>query len=363
MTSPKPTIVITGISGNLGLRLLPLLADYQIIGIDLKPPDTHLPIRFEEMDLGHEESCRQLMQLLRDSRVSAIVHLAFVLDPVRNGILDVDRMWRINVGGVARLMEAISETNRYEPIVQKFIAPSSVAVYGPELPSPASEDFPMRAHSLPYAIHKMEAEKVVQQRAPGLRGCSAYMLRPHIFAGATVDNYMLGAFRGTPNGPGERAAKMRQQGRRLPCMLPAGKRYLENRLQFVHVDDVARLIGHILRKSEPEAQRLTVLNVAGRGQPLTFERCIQMAQAKRLLVPGKLTFELILHALWRLGISAIPPAAAPYMTSEYIMDTRRLQEFLGREHETVIRFTIEEAFESCFQNGHGRGSKPASGAN
>jgi nucleoside-diphosphate-sugar epimerase len=352
MTSPKPTIVITGISGNLGLRLLPLLGDYQIIGIDLKPPDTHLPVRFVGMDLGQEESCRDLMQMLRDVRACAILHLAFVLDPVRSGILDVDRMWRINVGGVARLMEAIAETNRYEPIVQKFIAPSSVAVYGPELSSPASEDFPLRAHSLPYAIHKMEAEKVVQQRAPGLRGCSAYLLRPHIFAGATVDNYMVGAFRGTPNGSGERAAKMRQQGRRLPCMLPIGKRYLENRIQFVHVDDMARLIAHILRKTEPEPQRLTVLNVAGRGQPLTFERCIELAHAKRFLVPGKLTFELILQALWRLGISAIPPAAAPYMISEYIMDTRRLQEYLGPDHEKVIRYTIAEAFESCFENGN-----------
>jgi nucleoside-diphosphate-sugar epimerase len=349
MIRPKPTIVITGISGDLGKRLLPLVADYQVIGIDLKPPQTHLPIRFVEMDLGHEESCPQLMHLLRDTRASAILHLAFVVDQVRSGILDVDRMWRINVGGVARLMEAISETNRYESIIKKFIAPSSVAVYGPELSSPASEDFPLQARSLPYAIHKMEAEKVVQQRAPGLRGCSAYILRPHIFAGPTVDNYMVGAFRGTPNGPGERAAKMRKEGKRLPCLLPMGKRYLENRIQFVHVDDVARLIAYILRKTEPEPQRLTVLNVAGRGQPLSFGRCIEMAHAKRYGVPGKLAFELVLEVLWRMGISAIPPSAAPYMSSEYIMDVRRLQEYLGAEHEDVIHYTIAEAFETCFE--------------
>jgi nucleoside-diphosphate-sugar epimerase len=350
MGDAKATVVVTGISGNLGLRLLPQLSDFNVIGIDLNPPQTSLPVNFLQMDLGDENSCRELMLLLRDTRAAVLLHLAFVLDPVRSGILDVDRMWRINVAGTARVIEAIAETNRYEAIVQKFIVPSSVAVYGPALSEPVTEDAPLRAHTLPYAIHKMEAERVIQQRVPGLRGCSAYVLRPHIFAGGTVDNYMVGAFRGTPNGPGARAARMRRQGTRLPCMLPMGKRYLENRIQFVHVDDVARLVAHIVRKTEPEPQRLTVLNVAGRGRPLTFARCIEIAHAKRFAVPGKVSFGLVLQLLWKLGISAIPPAALPYMTSEYTMNTDRLREFLGRDYEKVIHFTAEEAFEDCFAN-------------
>jgi nucleoside-diphosphate-sugar epimerase len=348
MSDPKPTVVVTGISGNLGLRLLPLLADYDVVGVDLNPPQTTLPLRFVRIDLGEEESCRELMLLLRDSRAVAAIHLAFVLDPVRTGILDIDRMWRINVAGTARVMEAVSETNRYETIVRKFIVPSSVAVYGSNLKESVSENAPLQAHTLPYAVHKMEAEKVILQRAPGLRGCSAYVLRPHIFAGATVDNYMVGAFRGTPNGPAKRAAKMRSNGKRLSCMLPMGKRYLENRIQFVHVDDVARLITYIVQRAEPETQRLTVLNVAGRGDPLTFGRCIEIARAPCRRVPGKLTFRLVLRLLWGLGISAIPPEAAPYMTGQYVMDTKRLREFLGADWERVIRHTSGEAFVDCF---------------
>jgi nucleoside-diphosphate-sugar epimerase len=351
MSSPKPTIVVTGISGNLGLRLLPLLADYEVIGVDLKPPNTGLPLRFERMDLGEEESCRELMLLLRDSRPATVIHLAFVLDPVRNGILDLDRMWRINVAGVARLMEAIGETNRYETVVQKFIVPSSVAVYGSDIPGAAGEDYPLGAHSLPYAIHKKEAEKVIQHRAPGLRGCSAYVLRPHIFAGATVENYMVGVFRGTPNGQSERAAAMRSRGKRLPCMLPMGKRYLEHRIQFVHVDDVARLILHIAQRTEPETQRLTVLNVAGRGEPVSIARCLEIARAKCLRVPGKASLRLALRVLWWLGISAVPPEATPYLTGQYVMNTQRLREFLGPDYEKVIRYTVEEAFEDCFASG------------
>ena len=60
-----------------------------------------------------------------------------------------------------------------------------------------------------------------------------------------MENYLLGAFRGTPNGTSARAQKMRNEGKRLPCMLPHGQQYLDNKIQFVHVDDMARLLSHI----------------------------------------------------------------------------------------------------------------------
>jgi nucleoside-diphosphate-sugar epimerase len=348
MGNANPTVLVTGIAGNLGLRLLPELADYQIIGVDLNPPETRQPLRFVRMDLGLEESCRELFLLLRECRPVAVFHLAFVLDPVRTGVFDLERMWQINVAGTARVMEAITEANRDDAIVGKFIFPSSVSAYGSDLSAPATEETPLAAHTLPYAIHKMESDKVVRQRAPALRGCSVYMLRPHIFTGASMENYIVGAFRGTPNGRGKRAARMRAQGKRLPCMLPYGKSYLEKRIQFVHVDDMARLMTHIGRKTEPEAQRLTILNVAGRGDPLTFARCIEMANAKLIRVPGKWAFRLVLEFLWKSGISAIPPEAMPYMTGEYIVNTDRLRKFLGQDYESVIRYTIADALADSF---------------
>jgi nucleoside-diphosphate-sugar epimerase len=341
---PKPAVVITGISGNLGLRLLPLLGSFSVIGVDVNPPRTDLPVQFEPMDLGVEASCRTLYELLRDTKASAVIHLAFVIDPVRSGVFDVTRMWQINVAGTARVMEAVSEANRQtDEGVKQFIFPSSVSVYGPDLPHPVEEDFPLRAHTLPYAIHKKEADEVVRQRSPSLRGCSAYILRPHIFGGASVENYLLGAFRGTPNGKSARAQKMRAAGKRLPCMLPRGQEFLDHKIQFVHVDDMARLIANILRR-EPETQRLTILNVAGRGEPITFGRCVEMAQGKLIRVPGKWIMRLVLEFLWKWQISAIPPEALPYMTSEYTMNTDRLRRFLGPEYEEVIRYTITDAF-------------------
>src|SRR5579864_7560877 len=325
----KPVVVVTGISGNLGTRLLPLLGRFSVIGVDVSPPRTDHELQFESIDLGQESSTRTLFELLRDTHPFAVVHLAFVIDPVRTGVLDVDRMWQINVAGTARVMEAITEVNRTnDDGVKQFIFPSSVSAYGPDYPEAFTEESPLKAHTLPYAIHKKESDEVVQQRSPAMRNCSVYILRPHIFAGQSVENYLMGAFHGTPNGKSDRAKKMREKGTRLPCMLPRGQRYLDNKIQFIHVDDMARLIRHILQR-EPETQRLTVLNVAGRGEPLTFARCIEMAQAKLIRVPGKWVMQQVLKFLWKQKISAIPPEAVPYMTGQYIMNTDKLRRFLG----------------------------------
>jgi len=349
MDTAKPTIIVTGVSGNLGQRLVPQLSDYAVVGVDVTPP-THSPIdRFVPLDLGKEESTRELLLLLRELQPVSLVHLAFVIDPQRSGVLDVDRMWRINVAGTARVMEAITEANRSTgSTIRQFIFPSSVSAYGSDLPAPVAEDSPLGAHTLPYAIHKKESDLVVQQRAPALRGCGVFILRPHIFAGATVENYLMGAFRGTPNGKGSWAARMRQSAKRLPCMLPFGQKYLDNKIQFVHVDDMARLIAWILRR-EPEAQRLTILNVAGRGDPLTFAQCIELAHAKLLRVPGQWGMRRVLQFLWNWKISAIPPDAVPYMTGEYIMNTDRLKNFLGDDYDRVIEKTNLEAFADSFQ--------------
>ncbi len=210
MAFTKPTVIVTGIAGNLGLRLLPQLQDFSVVGVDINEPKTSAPLRFVPMDLGFEESCRTLYHLIRETRPVALIHLAFVIDPVRTGILDLDRMWQINVAGTARVMEAITEANRNQDDgVRQFVFPSSVSAYGSDLPKPVTENFPLGGHTLPYVIHKKESDRVVQQRASALRGCSVYIFRPHIFAGATVENYLIGAFRGTPNGQSKRAVSSR----------------------------------------------------------------------------------------------------------------------------------------------------------
>jgi nucleoside-diphosphate-sugar epimerase len=347
----KPTVLITGISGNLGLRLLKQLSDFNVIGADVREPESAATLaRFEKIDLAEERSCDQLLELMRAHRPEAVAHLAFVLDPLRTGVTNKKQMWLINVAGTSRVTEAIAEHNRMLGGIDKFIFPSSALVYGPELSKPVTEDAPLNAQGLPYALHQQEADRTVQSRARDMK-CKTYILRPHVYAGATVQNYQLGVLRGIPGGKGRLAERLRRQGKRLPLWLPSRGDYLEHKFQFVHVDDVARLIAHILGRKASDP-KLTVLNVAGRGDPLELRRCIDIAGIEVQRVPAKTFCKQALRLLWDLGVSDIPPEALPYLLGSSTVDTARLRVFLGEHYRSVIEHTCEEALADSFSATH-----------
>jgi nucleoside-diphosphate-sugar epimerase len=328
-----------------------LLSDFKVVGVDVRPPANSALAHFEQADLGREASCRELIELIRSCRADSVIHLAFVLDPQQAGVLDIERMWQINVAGTARLMEAVSVVNRTGGNVRQFIFPSSVSAYGPETDGPVKEDAPLRAHTLPYAIHKREGDEVVRYRAESLGDCRVYILRPHIYTGASVQNYMVGVLRGTPLGKGRRAIRMREEGKRLPLLLPRGAKYLEKQFQFVHVDDVARLLTFLLNRPSSDPP-VTIMNVTGRGEPITIQRCAEIAGATIKRAPSRAVFRAVLRLLWKFGISSIPPEALPYLIGSYTMDTTRLQQFLGPEYPRVIQYTVEDALRDSF-NGRG----------
>src|SRR5512132_3108957 len=237
MPDPKPVVIVTGAAGNLGVRLLPLLNEFSVLGVDVVAPPHSCSAEFERFDLADATSGDRLLELLRRTNAAAVVHLAFIIDPVRMGVLDVDRMWQINVAGTGRVIDAIAEANRRAGHVEKFIYPSSVSAYGPDLPPAVTEDYPLGAHTLPYAMHKQEAEQLLQSKSAQMGACSTYVLRPHIYAGATMQNYLVGALRGTPTGRGRLGKWLREHHVRLPLVLPVGRKYLGKTFQFVHVDD------------------------------------------------------------------------------------------------------------------------------
>jgi nucleoside-diphosphate-sugar epimerase len=347
MNQRKPTVVVTGIAGDLGRRLLKQLDDFDVVGVDVAPPAEGTLARFEPIDFGQEAACQQLVQLLRSTGAHGVVHLAFAVDQDGDDELKARRRWQMNVAGTARVMEAITELHRIGRTVQKFVFPSSVSVYGSHLERPATEESRLMAHTLPFAVHKRECDEVVQLRAESLGYCSTYILRPNIYTGAAIQNYTVGVLRGIPGGTGRMARSWRRKGRRLPVVLPFGEQYLHNRFQFVHIDDMARLVSWILRQPESKP-KLTILNVAGRGQPIELRRCVRIAQQQIMRFPGRWACRAALRFFWRMGISSVPPEALPYMTGSYLMDTTRLQAFLGKDYQAVIQYTIEDALRDSF---------------
>jgi nucleoside-diphosphate-sugar epimerase len=172
-----------------------------------------------------------------------------------------------------------------------------------------------------------------------------------------VQNYIMGVLRGIPGGKGRLAERLRSRGKRLPLLVPSRGNYMEHKLQFVHVDDVARLIAHIFRRRQTDPP-LSIMNVAGRGDPLTMATAARIANCEIKRVPGRAACRMILRTLWNLGISDIPPEALPYLLGSYIMDTARLRVFLGDEYRKVIHYTCEEALAETFAHNPSTSSNP-----
>lgn len=339
----KPTILITGVSGNLGLRLLPQLEECQVIGIDIRPPETSNALfRFETVDLAEERSCDQLLDLMRAYRPSAVLHLAFVPRHPREGPPLEQVQWSSNVIGTSRVIEAIAEHNRMVGGVEKFVFTSSFAVYGPQPELPVREEAPLRAQGLPSALQQQEADHTVQTRSGELRKCKTYVLRSHNHAGPGAHNFMLDILRGIPGNERSLGRRLQRRGDRLPLIVSSRGDTLEHKYQFVHVDDMARLIAAIVRRKDADAP-LTLLNVAGRGDPLTLRRCAEIAGIAVKQMPTRSLGLRTLRLLWDLGASDIPPAALPYLYGSCALDTSRLRIFLGENYRSTIQHTSEEA--------------------
>jgi nucleoside-diphosphate-sugar epimerase len=344
----KPTVLVTGVAGSLGRRLLRQLPEHQVIGVDMRDPAELAGLfHFKKVDLAEERSCDQLLELMRAYRPETVIHLAFVMDPLASGVRDRRSMWVTNVLGSSRVSEAIAEHNRMVGGIDRFIFSSSAAVYAPR-PRSVTEDAALGAHGLLYAMHQQEADTTVQVRAAGLRRCQTYVLRSHFYTGPGARNYALSWLRGVPEDKGRLGARLRRRGARLPILLPSRGGYLENRLQFVHVDDMARLVAHIVQRTGTDPQ-LTVLNVAGRGESVALRRCFAISGAETKNVPAELVSRHAQRLLWKLGISGIPPAALPYLLGSSIMDTTRLRVFLGEHYRTIMQHTCEEALVASFK--------------
>ena len=346
----KPAILITGVSGQLGLRLLEFLPEFDVIGVDVHAPVTSARISvFEEVDLSEERSCGQLLELLRSYRPEGIAHLGVSDQSLRGGAPDRTRMWHMNVAGTGRVLEAIAEHNRMLGGVHKFVFTSNAAAYGPGSPkavSAVSEDAPLQAHTLPYALDAKETDIAVQARVAGLK-CKTYILRPHFLAGTAVQNHLLHTLRGVPTGTGKLADRLRRRNSRLPLVLPSGGNYLERKLQVVHVDDLARLIACIFRRRQTDPQ-LTIMNVAGRGDPVTFQSAARMANCEIKRVMGRSGCRMAMRLLWNLGISDVPLEALPYLLEPPVLETARLRTFLGDDYKKVLHYTCEDALTETF---------------
>jgi len=289
--SDETVVAVTGVSGFLGQRLLPLLDASphvdRIVGLDVRDPARRArKLEFHRVDvLGTD-----LVPYLRD--VSSVVHLAAAIGPLPDDAL----FTRVNVDGTRRVLDAATATG-----VKKIVRPSSTAVYGAwaNNPVPITEDAPLRPSPayLP-AIVDGECERLLADWANAGSGRIATRLRIAPIVGAGAHSLLTAIATGR--------APVRVRGAAPP-------------VQVVHVDDAASAL-----ELTTAADLDGAFNVAADGW-LAYEEAGEMLPRGRMpALPEELATRVLAWS-WATGIGDAPPSVVPYLVHPFVVANDRLK--------------------------------------
>jgi UDP-glucose 4-epimerase len=291
---------ITGAGGYIGQRLIAYLESQdwctRILGTDIEAPTVESSkLTFSNVDIREPS----LIDFWRDQDVATVVHLAFVVDPMR----DEKLMYDINVNGTQNVLDICEEL-----AVGHVIVASSGTAYGawPDNPEILTEDDPIRVFppKFSYAHHKGLVEGQCAEFIERHPDVTFNIVRPCVVYGPNTDNYLSRLFE-----------------RMKFISLVDGNDPLT---QFVHEDDVAQLFALLIEKKIPGA-----FNVAGDG-PMRFSAIGTMIGMESKKVPRWLAYTMA-WLMWRLRISMVegPPGILDYTTYPWVLDTTRAKELLG----------------------------------
>lgn len=150
----KPSILVTGATGQIGSVLLEALqarhgAD-RVLATDIRAPRTPIGA-FETLDILDR---KRLFELVADYQVTQIYHLAAILSA--KGEQQPQQTWEINMNGLFNVLEV---SRQYD--IRLFF-PSSIAVFGPDVPKEATpQDAPLHPTTV-YGISKAAGENWCQ---------------------------------------------------------------------------------------------------------------------------------------------------------------------------------------------------------
>jgi len=304
----RKTVLITGISGYIGTVFCRQLRQSRwcerIVGFDVNEPAEPDRIEFRQMDVCDAE----LADWVAEIKPDILVHLAFVLDPIR----DEHKMRRINVDGTRNVLQAAAKAK-----VPQVMVASSATAYGawPENPVPIKESHPLKQHrSFRYAIDKYDVEALCQTFMENHPEVSFSIIRPCVVYGPGVDNFLSYLLTGLP-----------------VVAAPAG---CDPPLQFVHEDDVA-------------AAMVAILENAGSG-PFNVAPPSTLELSEVIRFPKKLSLRMpvylmtwLLWLAWRIvpGLFRMPSTIIDYYRYPWVVDCTRLGE-LGFEFSHSTRDTL-----------------------
>jgi UDP-glucose 4-epimerase len=302
--------VVTGGSGYIGTRLIGRLVERdeteRVVIADIRPPRSFRPrVEFARLDVRDAAAARELLER---ERPDAVVHLAFVLNPMR----DEHTMYDIDVGGTHNVLEAAAAAG-----IGQVLVTSSATAYGAfaDNPVPIDEDWPVRGvPDFEYARDKTESDRLCQLWALRHPDRVMTIVRPCIVFGPNVDNYIV---RGWTKQPffGDIG------GADVP-------------VQFVHEDDVVEALVQLL-----DGRHAGAFNLAGDGM-MTWGECADLIGMPRRKVPKRAFFRFA-KVMWRLRQSEAPAGNLHFLLHPWVVSTDRLKEATGWQPAHTSRETFE----------------------
>ena len=303
-------VLITGVSGYLGMRLVSSLSRLshigQIVGIDVRRPDPLDNIIFYQMDIRDEQiNCR-----MAEHHIDTVFHLAFVVQPIH----DIRRMHDIDRNGTKNVLVSARKAG-----VRQCIAISSTLAYGayPDNPEQLTEEAPLRGNrNFPYGNDKAVTDQMIQDFAAAHPEMTMTILRPCTVFGPHIDNYI---------------------SRMLFMPVTVCVMGHDPSVQFVHEDD---FVAACILSMETRASG--AFNIAGDGV-LKISRIAQRLKTRIVFLPAVVLYPAI-EALWQLRCPGIEVNSGylDYIRYPFIASNEKAKQQMGFYPAYSSARTLEE---------------------
>ncbi len=308
-SSGSRVIAITGAAGYIGSRLLDHILEKQevlkVIAIDNKPIiGIHPKLIAAQIDIN-----ASLDSLFLDNQVDTIIHLAFVIQQLRDRSASI----KANIEGTYNLLSAVEKTG-----VKKLIYLSSSTVYGAlpdNLDFLTENDTPRPSREFHYAWDKRKAE-IALEKSQGLsNGIEISILRSSIVMGPNAQNSITDSLSN-------------------PFLI--GIRGSNPQLQFTHESDLVEIIWQFIAESHTG-----IYNIAGPGS-IAWSEVAKRSGTKMIWLSPRIAYG-ILTMLWKLRVqNKANSSGLDYIRWPWLVSTKKIEDQLKYR----FMYTSADAFDA-----------------
>jgi UDP-glucose 4-epimerase len=299
------TVLVTGISGNLGRALAKQLhAETHVVGVDRRP------FQGKPKDIDHyrvDVRKARLEEPFRRHRIEALIHLGIMHDPR----IPSTETHSFNVRGTHRILDLCLRHG-----VKKVVVLSSANVYGPRADNSnfLPEEAPLMAADRFSARDLVELDMYGQSFMWKHPEVETVILRPVNIVGPTVRNAPSNFLR---------------------LEVPVTVLGFDPMLQLIHEEDVCRALVLALRPG-----LRGVFNVTGPGE-VPLSAVLRELGHRPLPVPHLLIRPIVKHA-FEARLTGFPPEEVDHIQYLCIVDGSRF----AREAGWAPRYTLRETIRS-----------------